>query len=162
MSDPNTNPYNTTLIVRTANHKMADSACQEYWKNSFQLYPNIAMSGYSRAAEATGFILQGLGIALDAGVETKEHPEIILLTHLHLDHMINLCRMLIDNPNNPIIIIPNNDKFELLLRGYLAFAYMSSQVSSIRSVQRDKNRLVSIRTESLSWTLANRLNYRSS
>lgn len=47
------------------------------------------ISGHSRALERTGFLLYGGGrILLDAGIDIPDFtsPDIILLTHSHIDH----------------------------------------------------------------------------
>lgn len=62
-----------------------------YFKNTFTL-PGTAwkISGHSRALERTGFSLTGGGatILLDAGVDLPDmsHPDVILITHTHIDH----------------------------------------------------------------------------
>lgn len=106
---------------------MADSVHNIYWKNSWNLSSQYTMSGYSRAAENTGFYCKELDAAFDAGVQTNEKPAYIFLTHLHNDHMCALNKMLISNVKNPIIFIPNNDKFELLLIQTLKMIYLSSK-----------------------------------
>lgn len=106
---------------------MSDSAHNVYWKNSIKVTPVISLSGYSRAAENTGFYCKELEMAFDAGVQMSERPAYICLTHLHNDHTAALNKMLIDNPKNPIIFIPNNNKFEELLTSMLRFIYLSSK-----------------------------------
>lgn len=106
---------------------MSDSAHVSYWKNSINLTPVYTLSGYSRAAENTGFYCKELEMAFDAGVQTNDVPAFICLTHLHNDHMCALNKMLINNPKNPIIFIPNNNKFEELLVGTLKYIYLASK-----------------------------------
>jgi hypothetical protein len=106
---------------------MSDSAHTIYWKNSIKLTPVFSLSGYSRAAENTGFYCKELDMAFDAGIQINEVPAFICLTHLHNDHMCALNKMLINNPKNPIIFIPNNNKFEELLVTTLRFIYLSSK-----------------------------------
>lgn len=63
---------------------------QEYSLNS----TNWKLSGHSRALERTGFLLTGGGgrILLDAGIDIPDFssPDIILLTHSHIDHCNSL------------------------------------------------------------------------
>lgn len=106
---------------------MSDSAHNFYWKNSVQITPSFSLSGYSRAAENTGFYCKELEMAFDAGVQTNSVPSFICLTHLHNDHMCALNKMLINNPKNPIIFIPNINKFEVLLENALRFIYLASK-----------------------------------
>lgn len=106
---------------------MADSAHLVYWKNSLQITPVYSLSGYSRAAENTGFYCKELDMAFDAGVQMSDRPAFICLTHLHNDHVCALNKMLIDNPKNPIIFIPNNNKFEELLNQMLRSIYLASK-----------------------------------
>lgn len=106
---------------------MSDSAHVVYWKNSIKITPVFSLSGYSRAAENTGFYCKELEMAFDAGVQTNELPSFICLTHLHNDHMCVLNKMLIQNPKNPIIFIPNNNKFEELLVSTLRYIYLASK-----------------------------------
>lgn len=114
---------------------MSDSAHTTYWKNSIKLMPAYSLSGYSRAAENTGFYCKELEMAFDAGVQTNDLPAFICLTHLHNDHMCALNKMLINNTKNPIIFIPNNDKFEELLITTLRFIYLSSKFIHPESVK---------------------------
>ncbi len=107
---------------------MSDSAHNIYWKNKkINLIKPYTLSGYSRAAENTGFYCKELEMAFDAGVQMNELPAFICLTHLHNDHMCALNKMLIDNPKIPTIFIPNNDKFEHLLTSTLKYLYISSK-----------------------------------
>jgi ribonuclease Z len=106
---------------------MSDSPHVAYWKNTLAVTPVVTLSGYSRAAENTGFYCRELELALDAGVPTNDLPSVICLTHLHNDHMCNLHKLLIDNPKKPIIVIPDNDKFAELLTQTLKLIYLSSK-----------------------------------
>lgn len=106
---------------------MADSAHLAYWKKTVQITPVYSLSGYSRAAENTGFYCKELEMAFDAGVQMNDRPAFICITHLHNDHVCALNKMLIDNTKNPIIFIPDNNKFEELLNGMLRFIYLASK-----------------------------------
>lgn len=106
---------------------MSDSPHEVYWKNSIQLTPVYSLKGYSRAAQNTGFYCPELDLALDAGLEMNEKPAVICLTHLHTDHFCNLNKMLLGTSKNPIIIIPDNDKFEYMLTETLRMLYLSSK-----------------------------------
>ena len=114
---------------------MSDSAHLVYWKNSIKLTPVYSLSGYSRAKEATGFYCPELEMAFDAGITSNEVPAYICLTHLHNDHVAALNKMLIENNKNPIIFIPNNDKFEQLLVSMLRYIYLSSKFIHPESVK---------------------------
>ena len=114
---------------------MSDSAHNIYWMHSIKITPVFSISGYSRAAENTGFYCKELEMAFDAGLQMNEVPSFICLTHLHNDHMSALNKMLIDNPKNPIIFIPNNNKFEELLITTLRFLYLSSKFIHPNSVK---------------------------
>ena len=89
--------------------------------------------GYSRACEATGFYCPELDMAFDAGVPTDMVPAFICLTHLHSDHVSCLHKMLIDNIKNPVIFIPNDNKFEELLVTLLKSIYLASKYILPRS-----------------------------
>lgn len=106
---------------------MADSPYVAYWKQSYQISSQYHLKGYSRAAENTGFYCPELEMAFDAGIQMNDVPAFICLTHLHNDHMCSLNKMLINNPKNPIIFIPNSDKFCELLESTLRFIYISSK-----------------------------------
>lgn len=106
---------------------MSDSVHTIYWKNHIEIAPNYSLCGYSRAKEATGFYCKELEMAFDAGITTNDVPAYICITHLHNDHIASLNKLLIDNPKNPKIFIPNNDKFEILLHSMLRFIYLSSK-----------------------------------
>jgi len=106
---------------------MSDSPHTIYWKNTYALSSNVTLSGYSRAAENTGFYCKELEMAFDGGVQMNDRPAVICLTHLHNDHMCNLNKLLIENPKKPIVIIPDNDKFATLLTQTLKLLYISSK-----------------------------------
>lgn len=108
-------------------NKMSDLPQAVYWKNSYNVTSSTSISGYSRAAENTGFYCKELEMAFDAGVQTNEMPAYICLTHLHNDHTCALNKMLINNKKNPIIFIPNNEKLEYLLVSTLKLIYLSSK-----------------------------------
>lgn len=106
---------------------MNDSAHNIYWNNSLVLNPVHKLSGYSRCAENTGFFCKELDMAFDAGIQMNPKPAYICLSHLHNDHMCAINKLLIDNSKNPIIFIPDNDKFEFLLRETLKLIFLSSK-----------------------------------
>lgn len=112
---------------------MADSAHMSYWQNQYKLPSGYTLIGYSRAREATGFYCLELDMAFDAGVPTDMVPEFICLTHLHSDHVSCLHKMLIGNTKNPLIFIPNDNKFEELLVTMLKSIYLASKYISSRS-----------------------------
>lgn len=62
-----------------------------YYINEYNI-PSLTwkLTGHSRALERTGFLLYGGGgrILLDAGIDISDFspPDIILLTHSHIDH----------------------------------------------------------------------------
>ena len=114
---------------------MSDSAHVSYWKNNTKLRPVYSLSGYSRAKEATGFYCPEFEMAFDAGITMNEIPAYICLTHLHNDHVAAINKMLIDNKKNPIIFIPNNDKFEHLLVSMLKYIYLSSKFIHPESIK---------------------------
>lgn len=49
------------------------------------IYKNLKISGHSRSAERTCFLINN-EICLDAGIATQKNVKIILLTHCHPDH----------------------------------------------------------------------------
>jgi ribonuclease BN (tRNA processing enzyme) len=63
----------------------------------------INISGFSQSSFRTGFIIEPYNICLDAGIPTKVKPNIILITHGHLDHIASLHSLLYDNYECPII-----------------------------------------------------------
>lgn len=119
---------------------MSDSAYNVYWKNNMQLTPVFSLSGYSRAAESTGFYCRELEIAFDAGITMNDMPSYICLTHLHNDHFACLNKMLIGNTKEPIIFIPNNNKFEELLTSTLKYLYFSSKFIHPESTKGKNNK----------------------
>jgi len=48
--------------------------------------PSLTLTGYSRAADKTFLHIPELKLGLDAGVCNGRQPEIVLLTHTHIDH----------------------------------------------------------------------------
>lgn len=114
---------------------MSDSIYREYWKHEIKV-EQLSLSGYSKAAENTGFYCRELDMAFDAGVQGGFKPEFIFLTHLHLDHISNLHTLLIGNDKHPKIIIPNNDNFEKLLNNYLKATYWATKFIKSESDKR--------------------------
>jgi phosphoribosyl 1,2-cyclic phosphodiesterase len=70
---------------------MSSTLPQRSYFNQEYSFQNLwKLSGHSRALERTGFLLTGGGIriVLDAGIDIPDFspPDLILLTHSHIDH----------------------------------------------------------------------------
>lgn len=75
------------------------------------------ISGYSRSAYRTGFYIPSLKMMLDAGPQNFNEPEVILITHSHLDHIACLPFTLFNNGPQPQIYVPA--EAECLINEYI-------------------------------------------
>lgn len=66
----------------------AHDARMAHWRQKWVI-PNTTwrISGFSRAANRTGFYIPDLDIMLDAGPQCYNHPQQIFITHTHGDHI---------------------------------------------------------------------------
>jgi ribonuclease BN (tRNA processing enzyme) len=65
------------------------------------------MIGVSRAAKATCFYIPELKLMLDAGYAMEYSPNIVVITHLHWDHIAEIMRVMLSSEKNknPLILI---------------------------------------------------------
>ncbi len=70
-----------------------------HWKQSY-IFDGLNISGYSKAAYRTGFYIKEYDLMLDAGHQAFNKPKHILITHGHLDHIVNLPLSLINDTDN--------------------------------------------------------------
>lgn len=72
-----------------------------YWRKSWKI-PGTPWSicGYSRSAFRTGFYVPELNMMLDAGPQSFNKPDNILITHSHIDHLACLPLTLIGEANS--------------------------------------------------------------
>lgn len=68
----------------------------------------INISGYSRSKYRTGYLIQPFNIYLDAGLPSPISPNLILLSHSHLDHNAALYSILIEG-NKTNVMLPKSD-----------------------------------------------------
>ena len=68
----------------------------------------ISISGFSRSKYRTGYLIQPYNIYLDAGLPCPITPNLILLSHSHLDHNAGLYSILIEGENTPVML-PDTD-----------------------------------------------------
>jgi ribonuclease Z len=68
----------------------------------------INIQGYSRSTYRTGYLIQPFNIYLDAGLSSPIPPNLILLSHSHLDHNAELYSLLIKGKNTPVML-PNSE-----------------------------------------------------
>lgn len=79
-------------IAQSNNHMLNIDSLQYkhiYWQKKW-LIPNTPswnIYGFSRSAYRTGFYIPELNIMLDAGPQNFNHPDHILITHSHVDHI---------------------------------------------------------------------------
>jgi ribonuclease Z len=78
------------------------------------------LTGYSRGAFRTGFILLPHKIFLDAGLPFNLVPNIIFITHTHQDHINNLFSLLLSGKKIPVVC---TNKSLLLLGKYVDSNY---------------------------------------
>ncbi len=67
-------------------------------------FGKIKISGYSKSAFRTGYIIKPFNIHLDAGLPTPYVPSLILLSHGHFDHIAALYSILDQNNKCPIML----------------------------------------------------------
>ena len=70
-------------------------------------FGDITISGYSKSAFRTGYIVKPFNIHLDAGLPSPYPPSLILLSHGHFDHIASLYSILDQNNNCPVML-PDN------------------------------------------------------
>ncbi len=81
---------------------------KEFWGNSHPLKNTpFSLSGYSRAANVTGFYVKELDLMLDAGMGSHFNPKIILITHSHTDHCFQLPMLLTGITTKPKVVVPS-------------------------------------------------------
>lgn len=69
----------------------------------------ITINGYSRSNYKTGYLIQPFNIYLDSGVESPIPPNMICLSHGHLDHISSLYSLLISS-NKCIVLLDEKIK----------------------------------------------------
>lgn len=67
-------------------------------------YGDITISGYSKSAFRTGYIVKPFNIHLDAGLFSPYTPSLILLSHGHFDHIASLYSILNQKNNCPVML----------------------------------------------------------
>jgi len=75
------------------------------YKNTIPNIGDVNITGFSRSGFRTGFVMKinGFTIYLDAGLSSSFIPDLILLTHGHLDHTSSLPAILSQNIKCPIM-----------------------------------------------------------
>lgn len=66
-------------------------------------HTSFILTGYSRAAYRSGFFIQGLGIALDGGIQYFKKVSHYLITHTHTDHTANIPYSLLESSDLTIV-----------------------------------------------------------
>lgn len=76
---------------------------------------SFTISGYSRSRYRTGFYINGLELALDAGIQYFKKVSTYLITHGHTDHTANLQHSLLEfdiksspEEERPVIYVPES------------------------------------------------------
>lgn len=94
------------------------------------------ISGFSIAALRTGFYIKELNIMLDAGLHANFVPEVILVTHQHLDHCVNLPSLLYSNKTNIKIFLPKESSDKVI--DYIGSCFnMTSNTNNYDKTQSD-------------------------
>lgn len=93
----------------------------------------LIAKGESTAARSTSFIIENRGLLLDCGNPSDYRPGIIVLTHMHLDHVAAIPRYLLNVEQNggpgPIIICPAGSV--AWLRNYIESTFRLTKRSSL-------------------------------
>jgi ribonuclease BN (tRNA processing enzyme) len=92
----------------------------------------LTFIGISRAAKATCFYVPELKLMLDAGYPIESMPNIVVITHLHWDHIAEIMRVMLssDKNKNPLIIICPNPSV-LYLKNLIESSYRATKLSDI-------------------------------
>ena len=64
----------------------------------------ITISGYSRSNYKTGYLIQPFNIYLDCGAESPIPPNLICISHGHLDHISALYSLLINSSKCTVLL----------------------------------------------------------
>lgn len=64
----------------------------------------IKISGFSRSAYRTGFIVYPYNIYLDAGLHPTVNANLVLVSHTHYDHIASLYPILLESKNKNVMI----------------------------------------------------------
>ena len=94
----------------------------------------ITISGFSRSAYRTGYLVQPYGIYLDAGHHPTSPSNLILLSHGHYDHIASLYPILLE-AKKPEIILPKS-----------IVSYTQQMLNSINLLEGHRNQVY------LNWT----------
>lgn len=87
----------------------------------------LTIKGYSRSAYRTGYLIHPYNIYLDAGLPSPVPPNLILLSHGHLDHISSIFSLLIESDKKTDVILPESiqpnvqkllDSYKSLNSGY--------------------------------------------
>ncbi|KAL0482622.1 ribonuclease Z [Acrasis kona] len=81
------------------------SLISAFWSKSIIMSNKLSLTGYSRSADRTGFMIKELNLFLDAGIGCYRVPQNCFITHSHVDHCFNL-PMLMMGSNNMNIYAP--------------------------------------------------------
>lgn len=83
--------------------------------------------GFSRAAYRTGFYISALDLMLDAGPQNFSHPTHILVTHAHLDHIVNLPLTMIGRKTeDQIYQIYGHESLRKLIQNYIGSTFSAN------------------------------------
>jgi ribonuclease Z len=77
---------------------------EQFWDKEWKMPGGLTLSGYSRAADRTGFSIRELGVFLDAGVSSYQPPKYCFITHCHADHCFQLPMLMIGSQNMNIYL----------------------------------------------------------
>jgi ribonuclease Z len=67
------------------------------------------LKGWSRAGLKTGFLLYPFKILFDCGIYTSSKPDIVFLTHQHIDHVQNIAHICTRHkPTRSVIYLPES------------------------------------------------------
>lgn len=107
------------------------------WNSKVMKIPNTpwTLKGFSRAAFKTGFYIPELNIMFDGGIQNKNKPNHIFITHTHLDHIMDLpLTMLGSSKTNHIYNIYAPSESETWLKQFIFSAFNLSRCNNITAV----------------------------
>lgn len=101
------------------------SIVETFWKQSKTLSNGLTLSGYSRAADRSCFMIKEWKVFLDAGLSTYVAPAAIFITHSHCDHSFHLPMILVGTQNVPVYVPEPAHRW---IRAHVEATYCMNQV----------------------------------
>jgi ribonuclease Z len=106
---------------------------ETFWKQSRTLSNGLTLSGYSRAADRSCFMIKEWKVFLDAGLSTYTAPAAIFITHSHCDHSFHLPMILVGTRDVPVYVPEPAHKW---VKAHVEATYCMNQVRAQELIHR--------------------------